>query len=106
MLQWKHLVNAPDLSEFLIHNVEDGHYSTLMQFTGLCDKNGKEIYEGDVCLLFNKGSDLFGEEPVVVEWIGEDETGYGIGWGVFPSMFEYVVIGNIYENPELLEVGK
>ena len=72
----------------------------LMQYTGLKDKNGKEIYEGDV--YFNSGW-TGGCKGIVVEW---DEGG---GFSCFcdgeygEDPFEVEVIGNIHENPELLE---
>jgi len=77
---------------------------TLMQYTGLKDKNGKEIYEGDI----------------VNSWYEEYNTG-GIGsefkkhivefkMGAFTNCINTYkpieVIGNIYENPELLEPEK
>lgn len=69
---------------------------SYMQFTGLLDKNGKEIFEGDVV----KGRWLEG----TIVW----SDGY-YGWSVangsmFKRDFEGVkVIGNIYSNPELVE---
>ena len=89
----------------------------LMQSTGLKDKNGKEIFEGDV-VSRNSGM------PSVVEfgkWIYEEDFGYkikNIGFYLNSSYDDdeffqamdyedirknYEVIGNIYENPELLE---
>jgi uncharacterized phage protein (TIGR01671 family) len=77
----------------------------LMQFTGLLDKNGKEIYEGDIVICIN------GHEGVV-EWEKSDccfnVTGYYNASNDYPSMAfmegqPFEVIGNIYENPELLE---
>ncbi len=68
--------------------------SVLMQFTGLLDKNGKEVYEGDILREVNNA--------LVVEW---HNTGFwceaGDGSWIMPSNFE--IIGNIYENPELIK---
>lgn len=81
----------------------------VMQCTGLKDKNGKEIYEGDICLVH----DL---EKEVVEVIFRKDTASFEGFlrgiktfknphiELFGSYYE--IIGNIYENPELLESKK
>jgi len=76
----------------------------LMQFTGLKDKNGVEIYEGDI--IDYKG------EPVVVEYVNDmfhcKSTKYpNLTDGCY--RLDYIrtahhIIGNIYENPELLDV--
>lgn len=83
----------------------------LMQYTGLKDKNGKEIYEGDICKVINYASDYLkvrGKMYCVISW--SNTTGfYGKGFGI-PTTFsigeEFEVIGNIYENPELLKEAK
>jgi uncharacterized phage protein (TIGR01671 family) len=70
----------------------------LMQYTGLKDKNGKEIYEGDIV----KG----GAETVVMEWKNEmwTEEGYITGFSELSEGANcYEIIGNLYENPELLK---
>jgi len=87
----------------------------LMQFTGLLDKNGKEIYFGDILQTSNSddsdGSDLWKPEDfgytVVVEnpdELGVDFTGWVVGddESVYSTLF-VEIIGNIYENPELLK---
>ena len=77
-----------------------------MQFTGLHDKNGKEIYEGDVVLATMVDAKTY---RGVVEWqddsadfdISHPELGHQVAFGLDESCYE--VIGNIYENPELLK---
>ena len=68
----------------------------MMQFTGLLDKNGKEIYEGDI--LKYRGKLSFNDPPFVVEWQNDDAR-----WTEFYPSNNFEVIGNIYENPELLK---
>ena len=72
----------------------------LMQYTGLKDKNGKEIYEGDIFHIGDK------KILYVVEWIDCGLKGKQIrnksciGLDYWKDDIE--VIGNIYENPELI----
>lgn len=85
----------------------------LMQFTGLKDMNGKEIYEGDIVKINHpkdKTGDFTNKLGRVFYW--EEEAGFFHGHcsvkngsGRPPKkMFEYCeVVGNIYENPELLK---
>ena len=75
----------------------------LMQYTGLKDKNGVEIYEGDIVVRYDKNERgyLYRKSNTVrvIEWRSSfNETGFNIG-----SSSRLEVIGNIYENPELLE---
>jgi len=70
----------------------------LMQFTGLKDKNGKEIYEGDI-VKWGNGKDAVNE----VIYSGDRFMLYNLG---APSLarvsIDSEIIGNIYENPELI----
>jgi uncharacterized phage protein (TIGR01671 family) len=72
---------------------------TIGQYTGLADKNGTKIFEGDIVLL--KGD----EEPYQVAF---DESCFQVyGNNICYVMnnfydYEFEVIGNIYDNPELL----
>ena len=80
----------------------------LMQYTGLKDKNGKEIYEGDVV----KVSEEYGGHaysPLVVDFKDSCFVLRRINYmSDYNPMFKYdftqvyEIIGNIYENPELL----
>ena len=86
-------------------------HTNLMQYTGLKDKNGVEIYEGDILDWGEFDAECEGERAVIewndknAGWMMQCYTIYG---GEGYSMLEYLypdpeVIGNIYENPELLE---
>jgi uncharacterized phage protein (TIGR01671 family) len=99
--------NGKTVDEGYHFGQEDGRDSViLMQFTGLYDKNGREIYEGDIVTgLFNH-TDIIGH--IVY---GSDATFfikrkglYGIGLNNAEVWLE--VVGNIYENPELLKEVK
>lgn len=78
-------------------NDKDG--CILMQYTGLKDKNGKEIFEGDVLLASSndKGLPVEFMDGCFVMMGGEA----GFEW--IPRSDYCEVIGNIYENPELLK---
>lgn len=82
----------------------------LQQFTGLFDKNGKEIYEGDITKLHDK---IF--EVLNGSYFTKNDVGHGIHLAEngnkdnFPETIcnldsaKIEIIGNIFENPELLK---
>ena len=76
----------------------------FQQFTGLHDKNGKEIYFGDICKV-DWNDERYKPHNIEVEW-NSDRCSIDIEGGSPKNDCEkhYEVIGNIYENKELLEV--
>ena len=77
----------------------------LMQSTGMKDKNGVEIYEGDVLFHPLQGRrKVFYPYSETVASYGLRNIDNGFGSTLQDSHAVWEVIGNIYENPELLEV--
>lgn len=76
----------------------------LMQWTGIKDKNGKEIYEGDILQHIDT---IVVVEPIIPidRFYSSYETPYEDDWMSCASI-DWEVIGNIYENPELLKEKK
>lgn len=96
-----------EASDRLAHGKAVQLNDTLMQFTGLCDLTGKEIYEGDIVRrdgwlyeirwsFVSAGFDLSTKR----DSYPQQEDGYAYHSGLYDTEI-IEIIGNIYENPEL-----
>ena len=92
-------VNQPVMNDFW-EDFQEVIPESVGQFTGLHDKNGKEIYEGDIIV---RG---FNSNIMEVVWIKELAMFISRGLDCHDNpylWFDYEIIGNIHDNPELLK---
>lgn len=117
------IFDSTSQNEWYMPNMKGGRWE-YMQYTGLKDRNGKEIYEGDIVvksgyMWFDGGHPnyrgtvewIYSQWQVVAHCVNSEKSGIsdGTNEGLNEEGFEegkksdWEVIGNIYQNPELLE---
>ena len=111
--EYKFRVYSFVCKEFIYFDIYDypqgiaGGVSEPQQYTGFKDADGNEIYEGDI--LKNLTPTKYSDVNFTVEWgefepsddMGVGGVGFVLPW--FFTTFKPKVIGNIFENPELLK---
>lgn len=104
------IFDASEQTEWFLPKWKDRY--EVMQYTGLKDRTGKEVYEGDIVLIehserYGATTSIFKIQPGISLW------GYEYNWEFIKGYFctthilkdnysNLEVIGNIYENPELI----
>ena len=106
------------IDQYGVSNI-DVDYKTISEYTGLTDKNGKKNFDGDIVKCYDKNVD---ESFCAIIMFGNPNGFYNYGWQLKPigetdfnvdilcwvdmeDTGAYIeIIGNIFENPELLEV--
>ena len=86
-------------NHFTLEELLDDNFFEAMQYTGLKDKNGVEIYEGDILSYFGFEYEVTFEESAF-GW-SEDGQFYAFAEMAIDEIEKTKIIGNIYENPEL-----
>jgi uncharacterized phage protein (TIGR01671 family) len=110
---YKKMISWVDLVGFSVRGLFYDYKFNVMQFTGLHDKNGKEIYEGDIVTYLNCYTKKMLNKQIVWDKYSCGFTCDPMGHQNLWYLQEYLkdnkldleVSGNIYENPELLKEG-
>ena len=105
----EHFIHAEYIESFCMPVVVNAKIipETLCQFTGLYDKNGKRIWENDVVWLVCDGEEhiyqIIWDDSELDFKAAKGEENYGTNYEYLLCCDEIEVIGNIFDNPELLQ---